>query len=115
MIILFNGNGVWDSVTNQYDNPGMLVAEQTKYRKHEAQYAQTGYSFVAFVCSGFGVLGPSAIRIYGHWLCQISDNMRPFSRHMVWLLWMIVSVHNSGPIAIVPALLGLWLRLQSCG
>ena len=66
MVAMVDGNWVWGerwkSVANQYDNPGMLVAEQTKYRKHEAQYAQTGYSFVAFVCSSFGALGPSAIR-----------------------------------------------------
>ena len=40
----------------------MLAAEQTKYRKHEDQHAQTGYSFVAFVRPCFGALGPSAIR-----------------------------------------------------
>ena len=65
-VAMVDGNGVWgerwNSATNQHDNPGMLVAEQTKYRKHEVQYAQTGYSFVAFVCSSFGALGPSAIR-----------------------------------------------------
>ena len=65
-VVMVDGTGVWgerwNSAANQYDNPGMLAAEQTKYRKHEAQYAQTGYSFVAFVCSCFGALGPSAIR-----------------------------------------------------
>ena len=63
---MVDGNGnwgeKWNANTNQFDNPGMLDAEQTKYRKHEAQYAHTGYSFVAFVCSSFGALGPSAIR-----------------------------------------------------
>ncbi len=46
----------------QYDNPGMSVAKQEKYRKHELAYSHTSYSFVAFVCSSFGALGPSAIR-----------------------------------------------------
>jgi hypothetical protein len=57
---------VWDerrnTATSQHANPGLLTAEQTKYRKHEAEYAQTGHSFVAFVCSCFGELGTSAIR-----------------------------------------------------
>ena len=65
-VAMVDGNGVWDerwnTATSQHDNPGLLTAEQTKYRKHEAQYAQTGHSFVAFVCSCFGALGPSAIR-----------------------------------------------------
>ena len=52
----------WNSRTNQHDNPGMIAAEQTKYRKHEAQYSHTGYSFVVFVCSCFGALGPSALQ-----------------------------------------------------
>ena len=58
-----NGSGVWDEMWNpatiHHDNPGLLTAEQTKYHKHEAQYAQTGHSFVALVCSCFGALGPS--------------------------------------------------------
>jgi hypothetical protein len=37
-------------------------AEQIKYRKHELAYAHAGYSFVAFICSCFGALGPSALR-----------------------------------------------------
>ena len=65
-VAMVDGNGnwgeKWNANTNQFDNPGMVDAEQTKYRKHEAQYAHTGYSFVAFVCSSFGALGPSAIR-----------------------------------------------------
>jgi hypothetical protein len=65
-VAMVDGNGVWDErwnpATSHHDNPGLLTAEQTKYRKHEAQYAQTGHSFVAFVCSCFGALGPSAIR-----------------------------------------------------
>ena len=36
---MFDGHGDWrerwNSTTNQHDNPGMLVAEQTKYRKHK--------------------------------------------------------------------------------
>jgi hypothetical protein len=48
----------------QFDDPGMLDAAQAEYPKHEAQYAHTGYSFVAFVCSSFGSLGPSAIRFF---------------------------------------------------
>jgi hypothetical protein len=47
--------------------------------------------------------------ICGYWLCWNSDNMKHFGRHMAWILGMIVSVHSSGPIAIVPALLGLLL------
>ena len=63
-VAMVDGNGNWgerwNTDTNKYVNPGMLDAEQAKYRK--AQYAHTGYSFVAFVCSSFGALGPSAIR-----------------------------------------------------
>ena len=40
----------------------MNAAEEAKYRKHELPYAQVGYSFLAFVSSCFGALGPSAIR-----------------------------------------------------
>ena len=65
-VAMVDGNGnwgeKWNANTNQFDNSGMLDAEQIKYRKHEAQYTHTGYSFVAFVCSSFGALGPSAIR-----------------------------------------------------
>jgi hypothetical protein len=65
-VALVDGNGDWgerwNSRTGQHDNPGMLAAEQTKYRKHELAYSHTGYSFVAFICSCFGALGPSAIR-----------------------------------------------------
>jgi hypothetical protein len=43
-------------------DPGMLLAEQIKYRKHELAYSHTGYSFVAFICSCFGALGLSSIR-----------------------------------------------------
>ena len=68
-VAMVDGNGNWgerwNTDTNKYVNPGMLDAEQAKYRKHEAQYAHTGYSFVAFVCSSFGALGPSAIDIFG--------------------------------------------------
>ena len=63
---MVDSNGDWgercNSRNNHHDNPGMMAAEQTKYKKHEAQYSHTGYSFVAFVCSCFGALGPSAIR-----------------------------------------------------
>ena len=52
----------WNARLGQHDNPGMSAAEQEKYRKHELAYSHTGYSFVAFVCSSFGALGPSAIR-----------------------------------------------------
>ncbi len=48
--------------TNQHHNPGMLIAEQTEYFKHEIARAHTGCSFVAFTCSCVGALGPSAIR-----------------------------------------------------
>jgi hypothetical protein len=44
-----------------YDIPGMHDADQVQYRKHELAYSQTGYIFVAFVCSSFGALNPSAI------------------------------------------------------
>jgi hypothetical protein len=52
----------WNARENKHDNPGMLAAEQAKYRKHELAYAHNGHSFVAIVCSCFGALGPSAIR-----------------------------------------------------
>ncbi len=52
----------WNTATSRSDNPGMLDAEQAKYQKYKAQYAYTGYSFVAFVCSSFRALGPSAIQ-----------------------------------------------------
>ncbi len=52
----------WNARKGQHDNPGMLAAEQTKYRKHELAYSHTGYSLVVFICSCFGALGPSAIR-----------------------------------------------------
>jgi hypothetical protein len=38
-----------------------VIAEQTKYQKHETAYAHTGHSFVAFICSCFGALGPSVL------------------------------------------------------
>jgi hypothetical protein len=65
-VAMVDGNRVWDErwnqVTGQHDNHGLWTAEQTKYRKNEAQYAQPGHSFVVFVCSCFGALVPSAIR-----------------------------------------------------
>ncbi len=37
-VAMFDGHGDWgerwNSTTSQHDNSGMLVAEQTKYRKH---------------------------------------------------------------------------------
>ena len=51
----------WNVNTDQHDNPGLVIAEQTKYQKHETAYAHTGYNFVAFICSCFGALGPSAL------------------------------------------------------
>ncbi len=51
----------WNATTNQRANAGLVNAEQTKYRKHEMAYAHMGYSFVAFICSCFGALGPSAL------------------------------------------------------
>jgi hypothetical protein len=51
----------WNARKDQHDNPGMLAAEQTKYRKHELAYSHTGYSFMAFICSYFRALGPLAI------------------------------------------------------
>jgi hypothetical protein len=58
-----NGDGgeLCNARDQQHENPGMLAAEQTKYRKHELAYSQTGYSFIAFICSCFEALGPSAI------------------------------------------------------
>jgi hypothetical protein len=44
------------------DCSSLLTSEQTKHRKHEAQYAQTGHSFAAFVYSCFGALETSGIR-----------------------------------------------------
>jgi hypothetical protein len=65
-VAMVDSNGKWGERWNaqmaQYDNPGMSHAEQEKYRKHELAYSHTGYSFVAFICSSFGALGPSAIR-----------------------------------------------------
>ncbi len=65
-VAMVDSNGQWGERWNarlgQHDNPGMSAAEQEKYRKHELAYSHTGYSFVAFVCSSFGALGPSAIR-----------------------------------------------------
>ncbi len=37
----------WNARDQQHDNPGMLLAEQIKYRKHELEYSHTGHSFVA--------------------------------------------------------------------
>jgi hypothetical protein len=53
-----------DANTDQHDNPGLVIAEhwQNKYQKHEIAYAHMGYSFVAFMSSCFGALGPSALR-----------------------------------------------------
>ncbi len=50
----------WNARQGQHDNPGTMAAEQTKYRKHELAYSHIGFSFVAFICSCFGTLGPSA-------------------------------------------------------
>ena len=65
-VAMVDSNGAWrerwNAQAHQFDNPGMIVAEQAKYRKHENQYAHVGYSFVAFVSSCYGALGPSAIR-----------------------------------------------------
>jgi hypothetical protein len=51
-----------DANTSQHDNPGMLIPEQTKNRKHEIAYAHMEYSFVAFIFLCFGASGPSAFR-----------------------------------------------------
>jgi hypothetical protein len=49
-----------------------LTAE--KHRKHEAQDAQTGHSFVAFVCSCFLVHWDHLLSaISGFWLCSNFD------------------------------------------
>ena len=65
-VSMVDSNGAWqerwNAHANKYDNPGMNAAEEAKYRKHELQYAHVGYSFLAFVSSCFGALGPSAIR-----------------------------------------------------
>jgi hypothetical protein len=63
-VAMVDSNGVWgdqwNDTMNQHDNPGLVNAEQTKYQKHEMAYAHTGYR-VAFICSCFGALGPSAL------------------------------------------------------
>ncbi len=88
------------------------MAEQTKYRRHEAQYAQTGHSVVAFMYSCFGALGPPAIRHL--WVLAMLDNMKRCGMPKDWIRWMIMSECSSVLIAIDPALLGsllLWRKL----
>ena len=95
----------WNANTNQFDNPGMLDAEQTKYRKHEDRYTHTGYSFVAFVCSSFGALGPSSIR-YLWALAMLELRQHEALRQKQGLDPLIeVNELNIGQIAIVPVLL----------
>ena len=54
----------WNAQENMHDNPGMLAAEQTKYRKHELESAHTGFSFVDIVCSCFGTFFCYSIPVY---------------------------------------------------
>jgi hypothetical protein len=56
---MVDSNGKWGS---EHDNPGLVNAEQAKDCKHDIAHAHTGYRFVAFICSCFGALGPSALQ-----------------------------------------------------
>jgi hypothetical protein len=68
----------------------MSAAEQEKYRKHELAYSHTGNSFVAFVCSSFGALGPLLFDIELLWLRWNCANMRLFVVYKVWISWILV-------------------------
>jgi hypothetical protein len=61
MVIVVSEEMISNTRLNQYENPGMFAAEQSKYSKHEYAYSHTGYSFVVFICSCCGAFGPSAI------------------------------------------------------
>ena len=78
--------------------------------------ANNGYSFVAFVCSCFGALGPSAIR-YLLVLAMFKLQQHEALRHLQGM--DLLDDHERSQfraIAIDPALPGLllqWLRLRS--
>ena len=61
-----SAHAIWNpSLTSPGDAPdssGLLAAEHHKNQKHKPFYANIGFAFVPFVCSSFGVLGPSAVR-----------------------------------------------------
>ena len=52
----------WNQEKTKMLNPTMQNAEKTKFTKHEANYAAISRSFLPFVVSCFGALGPSAMR-----------------------------------------------------
>jgi hypothetical protein len=73
-VAMVDGTGVrgerWNSAANQHDNPGILAAEQTKYRKHEAQYAQKLAIALLLSCALALVhWGHLLSGIFGFWLC----------------------------------------------
>jgi hypothetical protein len=73
-------------------------------------YAQTGYSFVAFVCSCFGALGPSAFR-YLWVFAMLELRQHEALRHVQEMHPLDDSEQAQflEPISIDPALLGLLL------
>lgn len=53
----------WSPTRTRLLQSAMEQAEQTKFKKHETNYAAISRSFIPFVASCFGALGPTAIRL----------------------------------------------------
>ena len=59
----------WNSTTNQHDNPGMLVAEQTKYRKHEFNMHKLDIALLLLCALLLARWDHPLYGIFGPWLC----------------------------------------------
>jgi hypothetical protein len=66
MVSLVNSMGTWTQAKSRtkdkIENPGLVLQEQIKNRKHADFYAPIGFAFFAFVVSCFGSFGPTAVR-----------------------------------------------------
>ena len=64
MVSLVNSMGTWTQakkrIKDKIENPGLVLQEQIKNRKHADFYASIG--FFPFVVSYFGSFGPTAVR-----------------------------------------------------
>ena len=66
MVPLVNSMGTWthakSRTKDKIENPGLVLQEQIKNRKHADFYAPIGFAFFPFVVSYFGSFGPTAVR-----------------------------------------------------
>ena len=66
MVSLVNSVGTWTQAKSRtkdkIENPGLILQEQIKNRKHADFYAPIGFAFFPFVVSCFGSFGPTAVR-----------------------------------------------------